>query len=98
MRHTIIQQHVYISGRVQGVYFRQSTAEEARKYRGLKGFVKNLPDGRVEALFVGDELAVNSMVAWCYKGPPAALVTSVEVIEEKPAPKWENAEGFSIRY
>jgi acylphosphatase len=67
---------------VQGVGFRESTVREANKYPGLRGFVKNLPDGRVEALFCGDENAVLKIVAWCRKGPATAQVTHLEVIEE----------------
>ena len=70
--------HVVIEGRVQGVFFRASTRDEARA-RGLGGWVRNLPDGRVEALFEGDRLVVENMLAWCHKGPPYAYVSRVEV-------------------
>ncbi len=70
--------HVTISGRVQGVFFRAATRDEARA-RGLKGWVRNLPDGRVEALFEGDRRLLENMLIWCKKGPPFAHVTSVEV-------------------
>ncbi len=72
---------VFISGRVQGVYFRAYTKEMAEKL-GLKGWVRNLPDGRVEALFEGDEVAVKEMIKWCHNGSPASVVTKVEVEEE----------------
>ena len=65
--------HVVIEGRVQGVFFRASTRDEARA-RGLGGWVRNLPDGRVEALFEGDQRVVENMLAWCHKGPPYAYV------------------------
>ncbi len=65
--------HVVIEGRVQGVFFRASTRDEARA-RGLAGWARNLPDGRVEALFEGDKRVVENMLAWCHKGPPYAYV------------------------
>jgi acylphosphatase len=68
---------VRISGRVQGVWFRASTREEALR-RGLSGWVRNLPDGRVEAVFEGDRPALDAMLAWCRVGPPGARVAGVE--------------------
>jgi acylphosphatase len=86
--------HVYISGRVQGVFYRAKTQEVAMYY-GLTGWVKNCFDGRVEAVFEGARLNVESVIKWCNQGPPAAQVDEVDV-------KWENASGefntFSIRY
>ena len=70
--------HVLIEGRVQGVFFRASTRDEARA-RGLGGWVRNRPDGRVEAVFEGDKPVVENMLAWCRKGPPYAYVDRVEV-------------------
>ncbi|MGD9638195.1 MAG: acylphosphatase [Alphaproteobacteria bacterium] len=69
--------YVKIKGRVQGVWFRGWTIQEANKL-GLSGWVRNLSDGSVEALFAGEEAMVNKMVALCYKGPSMALVTAVE--------------------
>jgi acylphosphatase len=69
---------VLIEGRVQGVFFRASTRDEARA-RGLAGWTRNLPDGRVEALFEGDKRVVENMLTWCHKGPPYAYVDRVEV-------------------
>ena len=86
--------HVYISGRVQGVWFRSYTQEEARRL-GVKGWVRNLPDGRVEAVFEGDEDAVSAMVRWCHIGSPSARVTGVEVYEE---PYTGEFSDFQIRY
>ncbi|MCL5291750.1 MAG: acylphosphatase [Actinobacteria bacterium] len=83
---------VIISGRVQGVFFRAYTRQEAES-RGLRGWVRNLPDGRVEAVFEGDERAVDDMVAWCRVGPPAAAVTATDLVEEEPA----GEPGFFIR-
>jgi acylphosphatase len=73
-----VRVHVVIEGRVQGVFFRASTRDEARS-RGLAGWVRNLPDGRVEALFEGDKQTVADMLKWCYKGPSYAYVDHVEV-------------------
>jgi acylphosphatase len=70
--------HVLIEGRVQGVFFRAATRDEARAL-GLQGWVRNLADGRVEALFEGDKTVVEIMLAWCRKGPPYAYVDHVEI-------------------
>jgi acylphosphatase len=70
--------HLVISGRVQGVAFRAYTEDEARRL-GVKGWVRNLPDGRVEAEAEGERAAVEALVAWCQRGPPAARVDEVEV-------------------
>lgn len=72
-----------VSGRVQGVWFRGWTEREAKK-RGLDGWVRNLPDGTVEALFSGPADAVEAMVDACWQGPPAARVASVEVSPADP--------------
>lgn len=69
---------VFISGKVQGVGYRFSTRQEARKL-GLKGWVRNLPDFRVEAVLYGEITAVEAMIAWCYNGPSAAVVKEVTV-------------------
>lgn len=75
------QAHVYISGRVQGVYFREFTRQEAEKL-GIKGWVRNLPDGRVEAVFEGSDEALEKMIAWCRQGSPRSRVDNVEVTRE----------------
>lgn len=69
---------VIISGRVQGVYFRHFTKVKASEL-GVRGWVKNLDDGRVEAVFEGDPGPVRAMVDWCHHGPPTARVDSVEI-------------------
>lgn len=74
---------VVVSGRVQGVFFRVTCAERAREL-GLGGSVRNLPDGSVEAVFEGQEDAVDAMVGWCRTGPPLARVDRVEVVPEEP--------------
>jgi acylphosphatase len=76
--------HVFISGQVQGVGFRWFCREEALRRR-LAGFVRNLPDGRVEAAFEGEPAAVDQMVEWCRGGPDFASVSEVDVSEESPA-------------
>lgn len=84
--------HVHITGRVQGVFFRANTRDQARK-RGVDGWVRNLDDGRVEAVFEGPQSAVDAMIEWCHEGSPAAEVTDVAVTTEEP----EGLEGFEIR-
>ena len=74
----IVRAHLFISGRVQGVFFRACTQEEAQK-RKLTGWVKNLYDGRVEAVFEGEEDVVQSMISWCHSGPSHAVVSDVSV-------------------
>jgi acylphosphatase len=74
---------VRISGRVQGVFFRANTLKTARSL-GLTGWVRNLPDGRVEAVLEGESDAVESMLAWCRTGTPPARVDHLEALEEKP--------------
>ncbi len=69
--------HLYVSGGVQGVFFRNSARERAERL-GLTGWVKNLPDGRVEALFEGPSERVREMVRWCEQGPPHAAVEGVK--------------------
>lgn len=82
-----------MSGRVQGVFFRQRTIRLARS-ADCAGWVRNLDDGRVEAVFEGSAEAVERMVAWCREGPEHAIVDGVEVIEEEP----EGLQGFEVRY
>lgn len=72
-----------ISGRVQGVFFRDSCAREARAH-GVAGWVRNLPDGDVEATFEGTPTAVEALLAWCREGPPRARVDAVSVHDEEP--------------
>jgi len=73
--------HVYISGRVQGVFFRASTQRTAQSLN-LTGWVRNLPDGSVEALFEGEDGDVAEMLRWCRKGPPGAAVRGFDANEE----------------
>jgi acylphosphatase len=87
--------HVYVSGRVQGVWFRESTRRRAEEL-GLAGFVRNLPDGRVEAVFEGEEHAVRTAVRYVHEGPPNARVTDVEV-DEQPLDAPLESRGFRVR-
>lgn len=75
--------HVVVRGRVQGVFFRASASEQARA-RKLAGWVRNAPDGSVEAVFQGPRADVEHLIAWCHDGPPAARVTSVDVSWQEP--------------
>jgi acylphosphatase len=87
-----IRAHVFITGRVQGVGYRFSTRDEANRL-GINGWVRNLSDGRVEALFEGSKAAVEEMIKWCHKGPRAAVVKDVAVEYEEP----EGLLGFETR-
>ncbi len=86
--------HVFISGMVQGVFFRANTQKAALSFN-LTGWVRNLPDGRVEAVFEGKEGNVDAMLQWCKKGPPFARVTDIGAI---PEPFSGEFQQFSIRY
>lgn len=85
--------HLFIEGRVQGVCFRMYACEEAERL-DVVGWVRNLPDGRVEALVEGEESAVDRFIAWCRHGPPYSRVTNLSV-------EWQPPEGelkfFTIR-
>ena len=84
--------HVLVSGRVQGVGFRWYARERAEQL-GLAGWVKNLPDGRVEVWLEGREQAVEAMLVWLERGPPAAHVKNVEVVERAS----EGLTAFAVR-
>jgi acylphosphatase len=89
-----VRARVYVSGRVQGVFFRSETEDLARSL-GLTGWVRNLRDGRVEAVFEGEREDVEKAVSFCRRGPPGAYVGGCDV-------KWEDWKGefqaFRIRY
>lgn len=86
--------HLTIRGRVQGVWFRATTQEMARKYR-VKGWVRNADDGSVEAHIQGEDASVADMLAWCHQGPPGARVDAVDIREAEPE---ETCKAFTIRY
>ncbi|MCK4622562.1 MAG: acylphosphatase [Desulfuromonadales bacterium] len=73
-----VRAEVRVTGRVQGVWFRQNTLQKAEKY-AVKGWVRNNPDRSVEAVFEGEENAVRAVVAWCRNGPELALVADVQL-------------------
>jgi acylphosphatase len=81
-----------VTGRVQGVFFRDTTRRRAEA-AGVSGWVSNRPDGAVEAVFEGDEAAVDQLVDFCRRGPGHAEVAGVEVWEEEP----EGLDGFRVR-
>lgn len=85
--------HVFISGKVQGVFFRSSARDKAGEF-GLTGWVRNLDDGRVEAVFEGEKEIVEKMVKWCGKGPEFARVEDVEAIPEQYKGEFS---GFTLR-
>jgi acylphosphatase len=79
-----VRAHLFISGIVQGVFFRHYTFETAHKL-GLTGWVRNLPNCQVETVFEGPKDKVYEMIKWCHHGPPSAKVTSVNIQWETPA-------------
>jgi acylphosphatase len=87
-----VRARVFLTGRVQGVWFRESCREQAVAL-GVGGWVRNRSDGRVEAVFEGPGAAVDRLVAWCAEGPARARVDSVE--EHREAPTGEP--GFQVR-
>ena len=88
----LVRRRVVVSGRVQGVWFRESCRREAQSL-GVAGWVRNRADGAVEAVFEGESAAVLAMVAWCRTGPPHADVDEVDVVDEAP----ERVVGFRVR-
>ena len=84
--------HLIITGRVQGVWFRASTREAADNL-GIKGWVKNLPDLSVEVEAAGEPADVEQFIQWCYKGPPGARVTAIDIKELEPV---NDLQGFKI--
>lgn len=89
----LVRAHVLIFGRVQGVFFRANTLERAIDI-GLRGWVRNVHTGEVEAVFEGDEEKVKEMIEWCRKGPPSSRVDDVKVTFEKYKGEFE---GFERR-
>lgn len=86
--------HVYVTGKVQGVFFRQNTKRQAQSH-SVNGWVKNLEDGRVEAVFEGEEESVKAVVEFCKVGPKGADVTCIDVNWE---PYKEEFQAFAISY
>ncbi len=84
----LIRMHVWVSGTVQGVWFREST-KKAAEALGVVGWVRNLPDRRVEGVFEGPASAVDQLVAWCNHGPERAMVTAVHAESESATGEFE---------
>lgn len=89
-----VRKHIYLSGRVQGVGFRANSRQRAQTL-GVKGWVKNLFDGRVEAVVEGEKESVNQMINYLKKGPSFANVTDYEIKDETPEGKFDT---FSIKH
>jgi len=86
--------HIFVSGRVQGVFFRANTRKKAQEL-GVFGWVRNLPDGRVEAVFEGEKENVEKIVKWSEKGPFWAKINNSEIQYEDCKGEFEN---FEIKY
>ena len=86
--------HVFVTGRVQGVFFRQATKVIAIK-NNVAGWVRNLDDGRVEILIEGENKSVDSVIEWCNYGPANSRVDNIEVNNEDHSGKFES---FEVRY
>ncbi len=88
-----VRAHIFVSGKVQGVFFRAKTMQEAIRL-GVNGWVRNLPDGRVEAIFEGEKQAVDAAIDFCRKGPRGSVITVFDL-------KWEPFSGefksFKVR-
>ncbi len=89
-----VRVHVFVSGRVQGVFFRSETRYEAKR-RNVAGWVRNTSDRRVEAVFEGEKEDVEKVIDFCRRGPPGARVTKVDVQLENYTGEFKN---FKIRY
>lgn len=88
-----VRVHIFVSGKVQGVFFRSGTKQKALEL-ALTGWVRNLADGRVEAVFEGEEEGIEKIVEWCRKGPAYARVEDVEVVQEQYTGEFK---GFTQR-
>jgi acylphosphatase len=86
--------HVKIEGQVQGVGYRYYARAKARAL-GLNGWIRNLPDGRVEAEFEGDQALLEQMLAWCQRGPSGAHIRNIEVSWEQAPARYDS---FDIRF
>ena len=88
-----VRAHIFVSGRVQGVFFRVETRREATK-RNITGWVRNTHDGKVEAILEGPQENVEKLIAFCRNGPPAAIVREIDIQWEEPTREFT---GFEIR-
>ncbi|MBS3781079.1 MAG: acylphosphatase [Candidatus Thermoplasmatota archaeon] len=85
----MIRKHCFFSGKVQGVFFRANTRDKAQE-KGVKGWVKNLRDGRVEAIFEGPENRVDEVIEFCKNNQPHARVDDFEIKEEEPTGEFDS--------
>lgn len=83
---------IIVTGKVQGVFFRQSAKEEADRL-GLTGWVRNVPDGSVEIAAFGDEKSISQLIEWCQEGPPVASVVDLQL----ESIEFEEHDGFNIK-
>ena len=94
MKNVKVRAHVFVTGRVQGVFFRFETRRNAHRHN-VNGWVRNLPDGRVEAVFEGEKAAVETLIAFCKHGPSRAKVTNFKLV-------WEtyigNFDRFTVKH
>lgn len=91
---TVVRVRLFASGRVQGVNFRKFTRREAVRL-GLTGWVRNLPDRRVEVVAEGEEERVNELIMWCRRGPGTAIVRGLEVLREAPTGQFDS---FTVKH
>lgn len=89
----VIRVHIHVSGRVQGVFYRSNTRRRALGL-GLTGWVRNIPDGRVEAIVEGEEEQIEKLIDWCRRGPPSAAVTGLEFRRKPPTGEFDT---FRVR-
>jgi len=89
-----VRAHILVSGLVQGVFFRFFTVKKAKEF-GVFGWVKNLPDGKIEAIFEGEKEKVQNLVEWMKRGPPNARVDGVKIEWQKFEGKFDN---FEIKF
>jgi len=91
---TLARVHIYVSGRVQGVFYRSNTRRKALEL-GITGWVRNLPDGRVEIVAEGEREKLERLIEWCRHGPPLARVEDLEIIWEEPRGEFDS---FTIKW
>jgi acylphosphatase len=89
-----LRARVIVHGNVQGVFFRASTRDESIRI-GVGGWVRNLPDGTVQALFEGEKKKVETIIGWCHVGPPGAQVSKVDIFWEPYGGEYQH---FEIRH
>jgi acylphosphatase len=86
--------HIFVFGKVQGVFFRENTRKKAAEFK-LSGFVKNLPNGKVEAVFEGEQEKIEKIIQWIKKGPEVAQIENIEIDWQDYKEEFKN---FEIRH